>query len=191
MKRLAKDMKGAVLAEFVVAIFPLLAVFFVFVQYSMLATSALVVKHAAVVGARAAAVYSNEHQNVPELCGDKGAAKIEEAVKAAVGPWSDRISTSVDVRDRSSTNEDDGAYDLVTVTVTARVRCAVPVGKIICGPAFSKEIVDVKSMPHQGARYKTRQCSGSGARGGSGGGGGFGGFGGGGGFSGGGAGGSW
>jgi hypothetical protein len=203
MKRLAKDTKGAVLAEFVVAIFPLLTVFFVFVQYSMLATSALVVKHAAIVGARAASVYSNEHQNVPELCGDNGKAKIEEAVRAAVGPWSDRISTSVDVRDRSSTNEDDGVYDLVTVTVTARVRCAVPVGKIICGPAFSKEIVDIKSMPHQGARYKTRQCKGGGSSGGgfggfgggrsggAGAGGSWDGFGGGGGFSGGGAGGSW
>jgi uncharacterized membrane protein YgcG len=167
MKGLAKDTRGAVLAEFVVAIFPLLTIFFVFVQLSMLAISSLIVKHSAVVGARAAAVFSNQNQNVPELCGDNGTAKIEEAVRAAVGPWQDRISTTVSVRDQSSRSEDDGVYDLVTVTVTARVRCAVPVGKIICGAGFTKQIVDVKSMPHQGARYRTRQCEGGAGGGGN------------------------
>lgn len=161
MKRLAKDQKGAVLAEFVVAIFPLLTIFFVFVQLSMLAVSAIIVKHSAVVGARAASVFANEHQNVPEQCGDDGAGKINQAVQAALGPWSDRISTSVTVRDQSSRREDDGVYDLVTVTVTAQVRCAVPIGKVICGGG-TKEIVDTKSMPHQGARYQSRQCNGGG-----------------------------
>jgi uncharacterized membrane protein YgcG len=201
IKRLAKDQKGAVLAEFVVAIFPLLTIFFVFVQYSMLAISALIVKHSAVVGARAASVFANEKKNIPEMCDDTGLAKVDEAVRAAVGPWQDRISTRVDVRDQSSRSEDDGFYDLVSVTVTARVRCQVPVGKIICGLGGSKEIVDIKSMPKQGARYKTRQCTGGNNGGGFVGGGGrsggggasgtWGGFGGGGGFSGGGAGGSW
>jgi hypothetical protein len=163
MKRLVKDRKGAVLAEFVVAIFPLLTIFFVFVQLSMLAVSALIVKHSAVVGARAAAVFSNQSRNVPEMCGDDGSAKIDEAVRAAIGPWQNRISTSVTVRDQSSRNENDGVYDLVTVTVTAQVRCAVPVGKPICGAGGIKQIVDVKSMPHQGARYTTRQCAGGNA----------------------------
>jgi hypothetical protein len=163
MKGLVKDRKGAVLAEFVVAIFPLLTIFFVFVQLSMLAVSSLIVKHSAVVGARAAAVFSNQHQNVPEQCGDDGQGKIDQAVRTALGPWQDRISTSVTVRDQSSRSENDGVYDLVTVTVTAQVRCAVPVGKIICGGG-TKQIVDIKSMPHQGARYRTRQCGGGGGR---------------------------
>jgi uncharacterized membrane protein YgcG len=186
MKRLIADKKGAVLAEFVVAIFPLLTIFFVFVQYSMLATSALIVKHSAVIGARAAAVFANEKQNVPEQCSDNGLAKVDDAVRAAIGPWQNRISTTTTVRDQSSRSED-GVYDLVTVTVTARVRCTVPLGKFICGLGGSHEIIDIKSMPHQGARYKTRQCNGNNNGGG---GGGFGGFGGGR-SGGGGAGGSW
>ena len=87
-------------------------------------------------------------------------ASTSPAVKAAVGPWSNRIATTVAVRDQSSRGEENGVYDLVTVTVTAHVRCAVPVGKVICGLAGTQEIIDIKSMPHQGARYKTRECAG-------------------------------
>lgn len=158
--KLARDTRGAVLAEFVIALLPLVTVFFVFVQLSMLAVSSIIVKHSAVVGARAAAVYSNGNRNVPELCGDNGEQKVRDAVRAALGPWSNRITTTVDITDTSSRSENDGVYDLVTVKVTARVRCAVPLGKFICGGDFEKEIVDTKSMPHQGARYVTRQCEG-------------------------------
>jgi hypothetical protein len=111
-------------------------------------------------------VFSNEHKNVPELCGDTGASKIDDAVRASLGPWSNRITTSVDVRDQSSRGAEDGVYDLVTVTVTAQVRCAVPVGRLICGFGGYQQIVDVKSMPHQGARYITRKCDGNNSGGG-------------------------
>jgi len=90
MKTLVKDQRGAVLAEFVVAIFPLLTIFFVFVQLSMLAVSSLIVKHSAVVGARAASVFANEHQNVPEQCGDDGRAKIDSAVRRSTAPCEPR-----------------------------------------------------------------------------------------------------
>jgi hypothetical protein len=160
-RSLRDDTKGAVLAEFVVAIFPMLTIFFVFVQLSMLAIAGLIVKHSAVVGARAAAVFANEHDNVPELCGDKGKQRIDDAVRAALGPWSNRITTTVEVIDQSSRSEDDGAYDLVTVKVTAQVRCQVPLGKVICGVSGQKQFVDTKSLPHQGARYAAAQCGGT------------------------------
>jgi hypothetical protein len=160
MKRLVKDKKGAVLAEFVVAIFPLLTIFFVFVQLSMLAVAGLIVKHSAIVGARAAAVYSNVHHNVPDRCKDDGKQKIDDGVRAAVGPWQNRIVTNVTVRDQSSLGDDDGVYDLVTVMVTAQVRCDVPLGRIICGRTGIHQIVETKSMPHQGARYTMAKCGG-------------------------------
>jgi uncharacterized membrane protein YgcG len=159
---LVRDTRGAVLVEFVVAIFPLLTIFFVFVQLSAIAVAVLMTKQAGVVGARAAAVFSNTKQNVPEACGDDGQKKIEEAVTAALGPWGKRMTTEVEVTDSSSRSEPDGVYDLVTVRVTARFRCEVPLGRIIC-PGGTKTIVETKSMPHQGARYKKGSCSGGGA----------------------------
>ncbi len=149
---LHRDQRGAVLAEFVVVLIPLLTVFFVFVQLSAIAAASLVVKHSAIVGARAAAVFANEKGNIPELKDKDGKAQIEEGVKSAMGPWRFRMNTTVDVVDRSSKDANNGPYKLVTVTVTARYRCDVPLGKAIC-PGGSKTLVDTKSMAHQGARY--------------------------------------
>jgi Flp pilus assembly protein TadG len=194
LKSLKDDKRGAVLVEFVVAFVPLMTVFFVFVQLSQLAVARLIVKHSAVVGARAAAVYHNEHTNVPEMCADNGKAKVDSAVRAAVGHWSDRITTTTNVSD-SSNRDSNGMYNLVTVRVNAVVRCRVPLGRLMC-PGGVALMTDVKSLPHQGARYKVDSCSGGGGGfvgggGRSGGGGASGSFGGGGGdFGGGGAGGS-
>ena len=191
LKSLKNDKRGAVLVEFVVAFVPLMTVFFVFVQLSQLAVARLIVKHSAVVGARAAAVYHNEHQNVPEMCNDNGKGKVDAAVTAALGHWSNRITTTTEVTDLSNRNGD-GVYNLVTVKVNAVVKCQVPLGRLICPGGRATLMSDTKSMPHQGARYKMESCSGGGGFGGgrSGGGGAGGFFGGGGGFGGGGAGGS-
>lgn len=150
---LLRDTRGAVLAEFVVAIFPLLTIFFVFLQLSAIAAATLIVKHSAVIGARAASVLSNKNNNIPEAKGN-GQADIETGVRNAMGPWANKMSSiTVSVADQSSRNKDHGAYDLVTVRVTATFRCNVPLGRAIC-PGGVKIITDTKSMPHQGARYK-------------------------------------
>lgn len=163
---LHRDQRGAVLIEFVVAVVPLLTIFFVFVQLSAIAAATLMVKHSAVVGARAAAVYSNVNDNVPEGCSDDGKQRIADGVRVALGRWAPSITTEVEVTDRSSRWEDseedsspnvDGPYDLVTVRVTAHYRCEVPLGRLIC-PRGSKTIVQTKSMPHQGARYRIKRC---------------------------------
>lgn len=155
---LKDDKRGAVLVEFVVAFVPLMTVFFVFVQLSQLAIARLLVKHAAVVGARSAAVFYNEHDNVPEMCGKDGKGKVDDAVNAALGHWSNRITATTDVTDTSN-REGDGPYNLVTVKVTAVVSCKVPLGRLIC-PAGKTIMIDTKSMPHQGARYKSDDCGG-------------------------------
>lgn len=148
---LLNDKRGAVLAEFVVAIVPLLTIFFVFVQISAISAARIRFKHAAVIGARAAAVFSNKNNNCPECSGD-GAGEVNAAVRSALGSAGRSMSgVSADVNDRSNRTD---PYGLVTVTVTGRYQCGVPLGRIICGSGGSVTFTERKSMPHQGALYK-------------------------------------
>jgi Flp pilus assembly protein TadG len=132
-KRRRGGQRGAVLAEFVVALVPLLTIFFVFVQISAIAAARIRFKHAAIVGARCAAVYSNKHHTCPE-CTTDGEAEVNSAVHAALG---------------SSAR----GYDSVTVNASAQYRCAVPLGRVICGATSTTTFTEKKSLPHQGAMY--------------------------------------
>lgn len=148
-QNLLNDKRGAVLAEFVVALVPLLTIFFVFVQISAIAAARIRFKHAAVIGARAAAVFSNKGNNCPECSGD-GTGEVNAAVRAALGSAGRTLNASATVNDRSNRSD---PYGLVTVTVTGTYQCGVPLGKIICGGG-SVTFTERKSMPHQGALYK-------------------------------------
>lgn len=151
LKRLRKDQKGAVLAEFVIAIVPVMMTFFSFVQLSRIATARLVVKHSAIVGARAASVLSNQHDNNPGASGD-GQSDITNAVKAALGPWSrTMVGVNVTVNDQSSSSD---PYGWVEVKVSATMVCNVPMGNIACGLSRTKKLEETYKMPHQGATYK-------------------------------------
>ena len=153
-KSIVRDQRGAVLAEFVVAIMPLLTIFFVFLQFSAVTVASLLNKHAAVVAARCAAVVANEHKNVPEQKEDNGAGEITLAAQSAVGFWSKYMTTTAVVTEDKSTDEKpNGPYDLVTVEVTSVYRCGIPLGKTMC-PGGVVVLHDKKSMAHQGARYK-------------------------------------
>ena len=66
LKGLRKDKRGAVLVEFLVAFMPLMITFSSFVQVAQIATASIVTKHSTIVGARAAAVITNEHKNTPD-----------------------------------------------------------------------------------------------------------------------------
>lgn len=149
---LRHDQRGAVLAEFVVVLFPLLMVFFTMIQLSAFASAKLMTKHAAVIAARAAAVYSNQHDNLPEGQGD-GNGQALAAAQAAIGTWSGKhlTITGANVVDASSRTD---PYGLVTVTVSANYQCTVPLARFVCGLSGSKAITETKSMPHQGARYR-------------------------------------
>jgi Flp pilus assembly protein TadG len=153
-RRLKRDNKGAVLAEFCIAIVPVLTTFFSFVQLSKLATARLVVKHSAIVGARAAAVIANGNDNTPDQPRGTNEGEIADAVKAAMGPWWTRsggvTSVNVTVTDLSSRAD---PYDWVVVKVEARYECSVPLGFFVCG-GRSKRIEETFRMPHQGALYE-------------------------------------
>jgi hypothetical protein len=150
-KNLLRDQRGAVLAEFVVAVVPLLTIFFVFVQISAIAAARIRFKHSAVIGARAASVFSNKGDNCPE-CSGNGESEVNAAVRAALGSAGRNMSgVSASVNDRSNRTD---PYGLVTVTVTGRYQCGVPLGRIICGSGSSVTFTERKSMPHQGALYR-------------------------------------
>jgi Flp pilus assembly protein TadG len=154
LRRLRRDSKGAVLAEFCIAIVPVLTTFFSFVQLSRIATARLVVKHSAIVGARAAAVITNGANNNPGQNQGANDDQVTNGVKAALGPWWTKsggiTSVNVTVNDTSSRSD---PYNWVEVKVSATYACKVPMGFIACGGP-TKRIEESYRMPHQGAIYE-------------------------------------
>lgn len=145
--------RGAVLAEFMIAVLPLLTTSFAFLQLTKLQTAKLILSHAAVCAARTAAVSSNAHANNPGARpGDE--TMPQRAVNAALAPWIAAGSfddVHVELTDNSSALDPSGP---VTVTVSAQVGCTVPMmGRVLCkGPR--KLLQGTATMPHQGARYE-------------------------------------
>ena len=146
--------RGAVLVEFALAFLPLLMLFFATAQLAKLATARLAVKHSAIIGARAAAVMWNEHDNVPEQPQGADQNDIEKAVKSALGPWweLDGPITSVKVSVKDASTRDD-PYDWVEVNVKAEYACRLPFGFLVCG-GLTKRLEETYRMPHQGAQYR-------------------------------------
>lgn len=164
LKDLRSDKRGAVLVEFAVAFMPLMITFSCFVQLSQMATAKIVVKHSAVVGARAAAVIANGHKNTPDQKQGDNKADVEAGVKAAMGPWTKTMkSVDVAIDDKSSCTD---PYGLVSVTVTAEYKCSVPFGgRLLCGAVgATRTMKQTYGFPHQGARYKLEgsDCGGGG-----------------------------
>lgn len=146
--------RGAVLVEFALAFLPLLILFFTTAQLAKMATARLAVKHSAIVGARAAAVLSNVNDNVPDQKQGSQQNEIDNAVKAALGPWwqleGPIMTVKVTVTD-SSTRDD--PYNWVEVNVKAQYACRLPFGFLVCG-GLTKELKENYRMPHQGAQYR-------------------------------------
>ena len=149
---LGSDVRGAVLAEFAVAIVPLLMAFFCFLQLGIFMVGKMIVRHSAIVGARAAAVIAGGGATNPTLGGAPQGTKadIESAVHQALGVWGDNgmLTASADVADPG------GPRGTVSVSVTATFRCNTPLGHWwVCG-GDSKTFTETASMPKQGATYQ-------------------------------------
>lgn len=150
-RRSRSAQRGAVLAEFVVALVPLLTIFFVFVQISAIAAARIRFKHATIIGARCASVYSNKNSTCPE-CESEGDTEVVEAIRAGLGSSAKGYaSINATIDDRSSESD---PYGLVTVSSSAEYQCGVPLGRIICGTSSKVTFTEMKSLPHQGANYK-------------------------------------
>ena len=154
LKGLHRNKRGAVLVEFAIAFMPLMITFSSFVQLQQMATARIVVKHATIVGGRAAAVISNKNRNTPDQEDADNDDVVKKGVMSALGPWK-RTMRNVDVKvEDTSTCED--PYNTVSVTVTADYKCSVPFANLfMCG---ARKIHSFKAMtsrfPHQGARYQ-------------------------------------
>jgi len=154
LKGLHKDKRGAVLVEFAIAFMPLMITFSAFVQLQQMATARIVVKHATIVGGRAAAVISNKNKNTPDAKDADNVDEVKKGVMSALGPWKGKMS-NVDVKiDDTSTCDD--PYGMVSVTVTADYKCSVPFSNLfMCGAGKTHAFKPmIARFPHQGARYQ-------------------------------------
>lgn len=145
-KRDPKGVKGAVLAEFAIAAVPLFTMFFTFTQAAFAYTANMVLQHAAMTGARAAAVI------LPPNPGNVGSeADVDAAVKAALGRWAGSFAT-VNVKSTPAPKP----YELVTVEVTATYKCSVPMGgRVMCGADALLPMKTIRvQYPNQGAEYQ-------------------------------------
>lgn len=156
LRDLGKDKRGAVLVEFILAIMPILMMFFSFIQLAKMATARHVLQHSTIIAARAAAVISNAHDNNPGQRSSGNSGEVLDAALMGLGPLWRReggfISMAIDVKDDSSRSD---PYGWVTVKIYATYDCVVPMGAILaCGLDQSKEMVQEYRMPHQGALYQ-------------------------------------
>jgi hypothetical protein len=107
----------------------------------------LVMKHAALVAARAGTVMLEPDHN-PGATG--GEADARAAADAAIGPLKGRLTLTTTVKGSGSRN------GMVTATVSGTYKCSVPLGsRIVCGLGALKRFPEYKvELPLQGADYK-------------------------------------
>lgn len=142
---LARDVRGAALAELVIVAGPLFLTFFTLVQLAGGYTSKLMVEHAARTSARAAVVILPPNPGAPA----DGPAQVGRAAELALGPWaSHRLLHDV----RATAKVSDGR---AAVHVSAVYDCGVPIGGlVVCGLERRRTIHADATLPHQGARYQ-------------------------------------
>jgi Flp pilus assembly protein TadG len=142
-RNIRTDRRGAVIVEFVVAIMPMLMVFFSIAQLSALGYTSLLVKHAAFVAARAEAVI---HPGM----GDSGS---ESDVTAAANLVLARVPAGASVTSASAAPL---SQNLDTTTVTVVVPCSVPLGNVlVCGVGRTHAMTAQASFPNQGSYIQT------------------------------------
>jgi len=153
LKGLHQNKRGAVLVEFAIAFMPLMITFSSFVQLQQMATARIALKHATIVGGRAASVISNKNRNTPDAEDKDNDDEVKKGVVAALGPWKTKITVNVKVEDTSSC---DDPYGMVSVTVNADYKCSVPFSNLfMCGASKTHAFKPMTSrFPHQGARYQ-------------------------------------
>jgi Flp pilus assembly protein TadG len=145
--------RGAVLAEFVITVVPLLMMLFGWLQLSWLYTANVLVQHAANTCARAAIVIDDKPFNP----GDNGSvADIQKATERAAEVQGNGKKAFKSIRcDVTNAATEQDEFGKVTAKVTAEFKCGVPMGKfIVCGPTASKTLTKSAELPFQGARYE-------------------------------------
>jgi Flp pilus assembly protein TadG len=173
-RALANDARGVVMLEFLVAFVPVLLLFLGAVQLALLSVAELVVRHAAIAGARSAAVVLDDdparYEN--EARGDLLGARRQTITRAVQHPLSALPGTTLEVTavafpvaPGSSELAVDFAEDSETVTVRVihLARCSVPIVRALCAPITLpdgitedrfKPLQAEATMPRFRARYR-------------------------------------
>lgn len=140
---LVGDRRGAVLAEFAVALVPLFYAFFCFTQFAKIAVATQVMHHATTVAARYAMV------SYPACIPHVGAGEdsdLTTAARQALGPFAGSVTVQ-----SVSASYGGGPFGDITTTATYAYNCDVPMGRMICGSGYTHTVS--VTFPHSGARY--------------------------------------
>jgi hypothetical protein len=152
---IARDSRGAVLVEFMVALMPLLLSFFVFFQVAVMVTAKMFVRHATIAAARAGIVIKGGGATNPMKEGKEQGTDldIQNAFQAGLGMWGQNgnkmLIGTVSVIDPGGPTGD------VVATSTVLLKCNVPLGRrFVCTIGGYLPMVDRATLPKQGAEYK-------------------------------------
>ena len=157
LKRLGKNTKGAVLAEFAFAFMPVATMFLFVTQFGRFEMCRLASYHAVNVAVRACAVTNVGGDDI-NPGGDEMNGPATDANKAAqvvLKPFlGQELKASTVTCEHSGGADGD---DKVTMKMT--YTCRVPVGgTLMCGGVGSSKTWNVTaSYPHQGAHYKVEK----------------------------------
>jgi hypothetical protein len=152
-----RGIRGAVLAEFIIAFMPICAMFLCVCQLSRLAIARLVVMHAAEVSVRACAViYDPDPGHDAKLDGpDSDVQTAAHMVMQSFGGGpngSDELTITDPTCNHSG--EANGGTD--TVKISADYHCTIPLAeKIVCSKGDHYWTTQAQ-FPHQGAEYKLK-----------------------------------
>ena len=163
---LRRSRRGSVYVEFIIAIMPMLTLFWGLMQLNGLLLADLVTRHAAVNAVRAAIVCGSQakdmggtaHAEDGTALAAPGGCAYEAAKKSlsAVHSFGDPPAFSVHVEGASKSGNAP-----VTATVVAAYHCRVPlVGSFVCGMFNAgsqsigvRPITRAATLPNQGATY--------------------------------------
>ncbi len=179
--RLARDTRGAVYVEFLIAFLPVFIFFLCLLQLAILFSQKLIVDHSAVVGARAAAVvfgdepgpYADRERGMNKTSADRRDA-VRQSVLLALAPLilnGSAETVNVVYPEANAPGGKDqpvgqslppmnlqGPQAIVRVRVEVHVTCKIAFANAIaCGPAFlpihTKLLASESIYPYQGASY--------------------------------------
>ena len=150
--------RGAVLAEFIIAFMPIIAMSLCVAQLSRYAIARLAVMHAAEVSVRACAVIIDPDPGHEKQV-DGPDSDVQTAAHIAMKPFGgDLGGTEIHISDPTCTHDEgldvNGNGGTDTVTIDAKYTCTIPLARwIVCGGG-SKNWTVTAMFPHQGAKYE-------------------------------------
>ncbi len=153
-KRLRRDKRGAVLAEFAIAFLPVAAMFVSITQFARFEICRLASLHAANVAVRACAV-TNVGGDGINPGGDKVNGPATDADKAARQVLKPFLGGELSAEQVTCQHSGDAMGD-DTVNIKMTYNCQVPLGRTLMCNGNQKQWTVKASYPHQGAVYKVK-----------------------------------